>query len=115
MSNKENRASDVDIDALLAELDEVSHNTSSLQQSIIEKTALLPQQARRTQNSVVLGGSFLRRFLMAAGCVALVGVGYSVFFPVTPEVLLGAEQPSLQELEYQELMMMEDEILFAQL
>ncbi len=115
MPNEVNKDSPVDIDALLAMSDDIEHDTTPLQKLIIEQAVLLPQKTEATRRNILFRGQFLRRFTVITACAAIFGIGLNIFLADAPTQFVEQYGLSSEELDFQELIMIEDDILFAQL
>jgi len=115
MSSNENNSSDAYIDHLLDESRAIQYDTARLKESILAKTVDLPQQTGGGNETNVQGVSFRRRLMAMAACLAVLGIAANIMLTAGPERTSAVAPLSLEELEFEELMMTEDEFVFSQL
>lgn len=92
-------------------------NTNALRASILAESKTLPQKlnVERVDKSVRIRRWFGPRLVACAACLAIVAVMANFLLPIKSNSVPGTEIILVDELEFQELMLIEDELLFAQL
>jgi len=116
MSNRD-KLRQVDIDLELKRLRESLPGTQALKESILNQTKDLPQESYGDEEyEVVKHRRFLWPSLIAsAACLAMIAVMVNFLEPAEPSLLPTKGFVSAEDMEFQELMLLQDELIFAQL